>query len=77
MKEQAKSLFAELEKYTLTDFLTTESMQKFSELFKTYRDCDFTTYGRIDDLKNVCFNNIPSVDDIKQLKNVILQLDIC
>lgn len=74
-KEQAEILFAELEKYTLTDFLIAELMQKCSELFKTYRDCDFTTYGRIDDLKNVCFNNIQSADDIKQLKNVIIRLE--
>lgn len=74
-KEQAKELFTKLEKYTLPDFLTPAIMQKLNGIFEEYRDCDFTTYGKIEKLKELYYKNIQSLDDIKQLQNSIIKLE--
>lgn len=75
-KEQAEILFTELEKYTLTDFLTPATMQKLNAIFEEYRDCDFTTYGKIDKLKELYYSNVQSLEDIKQLKQIVADIKI-
>ena len=70
-KEQAKGVFAELEKYALTDFLTKETMKNFEGMFDKYSDCDFTTYGKTYDLQTWYFNNIHSAENVHKLRIAI------
>lgn len=74
-KNELNKLFEELKKFTLKDFLTPNTMQKFDGILDKYKDCDFTTVGKTDEFKTWYYNNIQSKDDVKMLMNTLRKID--